>query len=250
MVTYNRLDLTKETLDYIWKNTKYPFHLAIVDNGSTDGTVEFLKEEIEKKPAGLRLDGPQEFFVESAIQYNAENKGIAPGRNQALKLAEKWSDPWLSTFDNDVYVPDGWLKEAINIMTKNPQYGMIGVNMENVTYPMVNLNDQEFQEKPRGNLGTACTVFPRSLHKMLGYFCKSFEFYGHEDADFGFRTRVLGLKLGYIKENGKHLGEGEQDKGAYREFKNKYGKENLPKFHQNCSDYYNKKKSLYIPYKE
>ena len=44
MVTYNRLELTKQTLDSIFKNTKTPFELVIVDNASTDGTVEFLKD--------------------------------------------------------------------------------------------------------------------------------------------------------------------------------------------------------------
>ena len=42
MVTYNRLDLTKKTLEGLFKVTKYPFNLVVVDNASKDGTVEYL----------------------------------------------------------------------------------------------------------------------------------------------------------------------------------------------------------------
>ena len=34
MVTYNRLELTKQTIDNIFKNTKHPYNLVIVDNGN------------------------------------------------------------------------------------------------------------------------------------------------------------------------------------------------------------------------
>ncbi len=64
------------------------------------------------------------------------------------------------------------------------------------------------------------------------------------------RIRVLGLKLGYIKENGKHLGEGEYDTGEYREFKNKWHAKNLALFNKNCGAYARKQKPLFIPFKD
>lgn len=42
-ITYNRLDLTKRTVESFYKKTGVDYHLFI-DNGSTDGTVEWLKE--------------------------------------------------------------------------------------------------------------------------------------------------------------------------------------------------------------
>jgi glycosyltransferase involved in cell wall biosynthesis len=41
-ITYNRLDLTKKTVESFYDKTKVDFHLFI-DNGSTDGTQGFLK---------------------------------------------------------------------------------------------------------------------------------------------------------------------------------------------------------------
>jgi len=242
MVTYNRLQLTKKTLDHLFENTYYPYRLLIADNGSKDGTVEYLRDVCDKKVKEL------EQFVGYDIKPNKENKGIAIGRNQTLSMS---SNNWLVTFDNDVWVPKGWLTECIDILQANRQYGAIGVNMENTNYPLVTLNGKIFMDKPRGNLGTACMVFNRSLHKMIGWFnCYDYGRYGEEDADFGFRTRVVGLKLGYIKENGKHLGEGEYDTGEYREFKTASHKRNLSKFNENCRAYASRQKPVYILFKD
>lgn len=244
IVTYNRLELTKNTLDILFKNTKYPFNLIIVDNGSSDSTIDYLKELFLIKVNEINS------FKSYSIIENKKNKGIAIGRNQGLVEAiNKYNSEWLATFDNDVWVPDGWLGEAIEVLKKNRQYASIGVNMENVKYPIVKLNGIEFQDKPRGNLGTACMVFNRSLQKMLGYFnYKDYGKYGEEDADWGMRARVVGFKLGYIKENGRHLGEGEADIGPYREFKTASHAKNLAKFNENCRAYVNRTKSLYIDF--
>lgn len=242
MVTYNRLELTKQTLNDLFETTDYPFNLVLIDNDSKDGTVEYLKTFCEEK-----LLAKHSFFMGYKLQANTENKGIAIGRNQALALAD---GDWLVTFDNDVKVPKGWLSEAIDIMTKVPIYGMIGVNMENTPYSLVSIAGKEFQRKPQGNLGTACIVFNKNFHKMLGFFNTEYGLYGEEDADMGMRARVVGYQLGYIKESGKHLGEGENDVGEYREFKTESHRRNLAKFNENCRLYATGKKPIYIPFKQ
>lgn len=241
MVTYNRLELTKQTLNCVFENTDYPYNLILVDNNSIDGTIDYLYKICGDK---LAENGSLKGFK---IHRNAQNLGIAVGRNQALQLSE---DEWLSTMDNDVLVPKGWLTQCIEILRHNPKYGMLGVNMEGVNYPVVANGDYEWQNKAKGNLGTACTVFNRSLQKMLGYFNTEYGLYGEEDADFGMRVRVLGLKLGYLKEPGKHIGEGAQDTGSYREFKTASHKANLQLFNSNCGAYVSGKKNIYIPFKK
>jgi len=240
MVTYNRLNLTKQMLECLFKNTKRQFNLVVVDNGSTDGTVKYLEQ--------LGADG-----TVSRHCLNKENRGIAIGRNQALKITDiQYPDTeWYCTIDNDVEVPDGWLDECIEIMKANPKYGMIGVNMEGNTYPIVTENNKTFQNKQAGNLGTACMVFNKSLHKLLGFFnYLDYGKYGLEDSDMGMRVRVAGLKLGYIKEMGKHFGVGEHDQGAYRQFKTETHNKYLTKFNTNCAAYVRRQKSIYISFKD
>lgn len=237
MATYNRLELTKQTLDSLFKNTKFPFHLVIIDNASSDDTVNYIKSV--KYP---------EVCLDITLVENEENKGIAIARNQALKIASDINSDWLCTIDNDVLFSEGWLTECVEILRENKKFGMIGINFEGTKYPIMNLGNKEIQYKAQGNLGTACTVFNKKLHKSLGYFNTEYGKYGEEDADFGMRVRVLGYKMGYIKEMGIHLGQGENDQGEYREWKTECHKRNLAKFHKNCSDYANGRKSLYIPF--
>ena len=235
MATYNRLELTKRTLDSLINNTnKIDYRLIIIDNGSTDGTVDWLRGNKEEN---------------FEYEFNLENKGIAVARNQALLIANKYNDPFLSTIDNDIQFPKNWLFNCLSALLVNDKLA-IGINFEGVNYPIHNLNGVDVQLKPAGNLGTACTVFNRDLHKIIGYFTTEFGLYGEEDADFFFRARLAGYKMAYLLENGIHLGEGEMDVGEYREFKTKCHKDNLDKFIQTCNAYSSKKLDIYVPYKD
>ena len=244
MVTYNRLELTKKTIDNIIENTGRPFNLVIIDNDSKDDTPEFLRDLMlrhEMERQGL--------MKELVVVFNDKNKGIAIGRNQGLVEANKLDTTWFSTVDNDVLLPKGWLSDCIDILKENKTYGMIGVNFEARSFPIVKSGKFEFQDKARGNLGTACTVFNRTFHKMVGFFNTEYGLYGEEDADMGARARAVGFKIGYLKENGVHLGEGEADQGEYREFKTKSHQDNLKQFQQNAASYFRNQRSPYIPCK-
>lgn len=76
MVTYNQLEYTKLCVESIQINKKnIPYEIIIVDNLSTDGTREWLKQS-------------------SGIKYflNDTNKGFGAACNQGAALAEKGND--------------------------------------------------------------------------------------------------------------------------------------------------------------
>lgn len=243
-VTYNRLDLTRRMLNSLIKNTYSPYRLIIVDNASTDGTVEWLKK-ITSHQFNYLSDSTRCQGLD--LHFNENNLGIAPGRNKGLEIANQYKDSWLSTLDNDVELNPGWDKESIEIMEANPKLAM-GINMEDTAHPLVTRGGKTFQVKERGNLGTACTIFSRELHERIGFFNTEYGLYGEEDADFFFRARVAGWDLGYLKEMGIHFGCGELDTGEYREFKDSCRGKNLVKFRQNCGDYASGRKPIYIPW--
>jgi glycosyltransferase involved in cell wall biosynthesis len=236
MATYNRLELTKKTMESLEKTVSNFPQIVIVDNGSTDGTVDYLKEYMKDKTGKLIL--------------NTENAGICKARNQALWAADQIGTDWYCTLDNDVEMPVGWLEECIGILQANPVYGAIGVNFESQTYPLVKGGGYEFQHKPRGNLGTACMVFGKKLHKSIGFFKSYGTRYGLEDSDFGMRAQFFGFKLGYIKENGIHLGVGEFDTGEYRRWKTHEHDSKVQEFRHNCALYSQGKLPIYVSYKE
>lgn len=237
MVTYNRLNLTQKTFDTTLKNAGCKYNLIIIDNNSEDNTVKWLKENVPSLNLPYKI-----------ICLN-KNMGIAYGRNMGLKIdREHYSSDYLCTLDNDVILPNNWLNKCIDVLKINKQIGACGINLEGTKYPKtkIKLNgiDEEIQIKPRGNLGTAAQVFRKEDSEKLGYF-ENYEAYGHEDAIWGYKLRMLGKILVYLGENGEHLGVDKEDSGEYREMKNKYWKINMVKFEKDIRDYANKKRSLY-----
>jgi len=250
MVTYNRLELTKKTLDLLMRSTKRTFSLVIVDNGSSDGTPGYLK----KFQLACSMIGSGGRFREPVNDVHLilleENKGIAIGRNLALKKADELKPTFYCTIDNDVQLPDGWLEDSIKILEANKDYGGIGVNFEPKPYSLVTKNGCTFQNKPAGNLGTACMVFRKQLHQMIGFFNTEYNKYGLEDSDWGMRARVAGFKLGYVEKMGIHLGEDNNELNEYRKFKTQQHDELVDVFKKNCGLYVNRLKPIYIPFRD
>jgi len=99
VLTFNALKYTKKCLESILKNTPDNYELIFVDNASTDGTIEWLKE-VEKEKKGFPIK-----FI-----YNKENKGVAGGRNQACEIA---TGEFISFIDNDTEVQKGWQDQIL-----------------------------------------------------------------------------------------------------------------------------------------
>ncbi|NOZ74705.1 MAG: glycosyltransferase, partial [FCB group bacterium] len=110
MLTYNALGYTKRCIDSIKKNTRIPFELIIVDNGSQDGTVKYIKTLAKKD-------------VRIIIKLNHKNIGFAAGNNLGAKLAHGRYTLFLN---NDVLVPDGWLKNLVKSIERDRRIGMVG----------------------------------------------------------------------------------------------------------------------------
>lgn len=238
MVCYNRIELTKVTIDNIYETAGVDFNLVIIDNGSVDGTVEYLRSIQTSKNITLVL--------------NDENKGIATGRNQGLLEADKLDTQFYCTVDNDLNFPKFWLRDCIDLLLDNPGYAF-GVNYEPAPYPLVKskTKDLYFQQKPAGNLGTATTVFRKQLHQMIGFFNTEYSrYYGIEDSDYFMRARVAGFKLGYVEKMGIHLGEDNNEVSEYRKFKTQQHDALVDVFRKNCSLYMNHLKPIYIPFKD
>ncbi len=233
MITWNRLDFTKKTMEFINNTVSEDANLIIVDNGSTDGTVEYLK--------GLQRNNLY-------LHFNDANRGIAIGRNQALKIANEIGTDWYCTIDNDVELYDGWLGEAIEILKACPRFGMIGINYEGDDYPIKTINGKDFQVKPEGNLGTACIVFRKEVPNALGYFCTEYGIYGGEDADYCMRTRVIGYQLGYLKKSAFSFGCWDDDN--YKAYKSNKTRQIVPQFRENVNAYYSHKKPVRYEFKE
>lgn len=194
MVTYNRLDFTKRSIESVGPTAGYPYELTVVDNASSDGTQAYLEE--------LRAAG-----VIHRLILNERNHGIAYAANQGWAAGGK--EHYLKLDNDIVFEHEGWLSNLVDACDRLPRVGTIGYNFEASSYPLSEIDGVRIRRK-RGNIGGACVMIPRRVHDRVGYWCEDFWPYGEEDADMWFRIRELGLRAYYMEDEdvGLHLPEG------------------------------------------
>ena len=109
LVTWNGKKYLPHCLDSIAKQTFRDFSLFILDNGSTDGTVEYLKNSL-LPVANCRLE------------FNEENVGFAAGHNQALR--ETKSD-YVLMLNQDILLEPNFLEEIINFLDSKSEVAAV-----------------------------------------------------------------------------------------------------------------------------
>lgn len=103
-ITYDRLEYTKKCFDRLKKTAGYDFDHFVVDNGSTDGTVECITNHAKN--------------LQWAI-FNKNNVGISKASNQAIDLIGNKYDIIMKV-DNDCYFKNyGWLKAMVDLWKRN-----------------------------------------------------------------------------------------------------------------------------------
>lgn len=123
MITWNRLQYTKKAIEALKQNTYYPYILWIWDNGSTDGTVEYLR----------KLDDVRVYF-------SKDNLGLVPPMN---KFFETFKDfDYVSKVDNDTVVSPGWLTKLKEVMDKYPLFVIQSDHYLGLPYKLK--NNQQF----------------------------------------------------------------------------------------------------------
>lgn len=116
IITYNNLNLTKDCLNSIRvNNTPEAYQIIVVDNASSDGSVEWLREQ-------------KDIFLIA----NEENKGFPYACNQGIAAADTDADIFL--LNNDTIVPKNalhWLQMGLYSDEKVGAVGSVSNNVVN-----------------------------------------------------------------------------------------------------------------------
>jgi GT2 family glycosyltransferase/glycosyltransferase involved in cell wall biosynthesis/Tfp pilus assembly protein PilF len=199
--TFNNLELTRSCLESIAKNTPADnYEVIVIDNGSTDGTREFLAVEQSSGRITATL--------------NESNYGFARACNQGAACAK---GKHLAFLNNDTEVHPGWLEPLLNMVENDSRVGAVGSKLlfpdgtiQHAGVVLVDdrrLNDpllarhayhKAAPELPEANrpmvyqaLTAACLLVPRALFNTLGGFDEQF-WNGYEDVDLCFRLAEAG----------------------------------------------------------
>src|ERR1017187_6595766 len=99
---WNQVEYTRQCVAALLRHTRSIWELIVVDNGSTDGTAEYV--------ANIRDAAP----LPVTVIANTTNQGFPAAINQGLKCAR---GEYLVLLNNDVVVTDGWLEQLIGLAT-------------------------------------------------------------------------------------------------------------------------------------
>ncbi len=196
ILTYNQLSYTKECVESIRRNTPEPHEIIFVDNGSTDGTVKWLKKLVGEN-RNCRL-------IE-----NQQNLGFPKGCNQGIETSR---GEFLVLLNNDVVVTRDWLAGMLETLQSVPDVGFVGPMTNNVigrqkisgtgydslsglpNYAAKFRSSNRYRRIESARVVGFCMLFRRTLAELIGLFDERFGIGNFEDDDLCLRAELAGFR--------------------------------------------------------
>jgi GT2 family glycosyltransferase len=201
VLTHDNLAFSRLCLASLLENTEYPnYELIVVDNASSDGTVEELQ----------RLAGS---IPNVKVILNDHNAGFGPGNNQGLAAA---TGEILVLLNNDTVVPRGWLTRLVRHLD-DTAIGLIGpatnrsCNEAQIDIPYQTYGEFQAVARSQGEQHDRerfpirmpmmfCVAFRRDTYERLGPLDERYEVGMFEDEDYALRAKAAGLHVAWTPE--------------------------------------------------
>lgn len=201
IVNWNGKRYLERCLPSVLNQTYSQFEVILVDNGSTDGSVQFVSRTF-----------PQVRLIE-----NPENIGFAAGSNIGIEVAK---GDYIATLNNDAQADKKWLEELVCPMEADPRVGMcaskilfahrphviesMGINLDKAGIAWHRFGGSEESEavgdeEPKEVFGpcAAAALYRRKMLEEIGLFDEEFFAY-LEDVDLAWRARLMGWQCLFV----------------------------------------------------
>lgn len=205
VLNYNGKAFLDECLASLAAQTLQDFELIMVDNGSTDGSAEYLRD---------LLDGP--YAGRFKLLRNDRNLGFAAGNNVALPEVR---GRFIAFLNNDTRVDPDWLAALLAAAERHPEAGSFASQIRSYDAPevldtigIIIYRDgmsrglgrmqpaERYAEEREVFAPSGCAaLFRREVIDRVGGFDGDFFAYC-EDMDLGMRARLAGWSCWYVPE--------------------------------------------------
>ncbi|WP_433943965.1 glycosyltransferase family 2 protein [Paenibacillus sp. SN-8-1] len=195
--TFNSRELLMNCIDSIEANTPMPYEIIVVDNASTDGTVEVLRRR------GGRI----------RVGVHQANLGFARAVNTGLMMSKGQNVVWLHP---RTLVTKHWLNNMLLCLESRPDIGAVGPVTNHIEGPQgMKVSYSTVSEMwsfaagynqmggrrwaPTDRLASFCVLMKREFLEKIGYFDEGYsQKAGNED--WMIRLRYLGRVM-FIAED-------------------------------------------------
>ncbi len=227
VVNWNGKKYLADCLQSIRAQTFSDYEFILVDNGSTDGSVEDVQQNF---PGWVR------------ILRNARNEGFSGGNNRGIRAA---SGKYIILLNNDARADPRWVEELVKVAEENPQAGMLACKIylqgdlkiiDNVGHLIyrdglnrgrgrLEVDRGQYEKMEEVFFPSGCAaLYRREMLEEVGLFDEDFFAYG-DDTDLGFKGRLAGWKCLYVPKAVVHH-RYSQSSGAYSVLKAFYVERN------------------------
>lgn len=198
VVNWNRRNLLRNALHSLRRQQNVTLEVIIVDNGSTDGSVQMIESE----------------FPEARIIQNLSNRGFCAANNQGIAAAQ---GEFIALLNNDAEADPQWAAALLEACTFSPRTGMAASKIVvfedprridkagHLIYP-----DGQNRGRGTGALDTGqfdriepvlwpdgcAAMYRASTLREIGGFDEDLFAYG-DDAELGLRARIAGWECLY-----------------------------------------------------
>jgi len=200
IINWNGMHFLSECLDGLRKQTYRTFSVVFVDNGSHDGSIDFVKH----------------YYPEVEIVALSENFGFAVANNIALKRGKR---KYVALLNNDAVPRPSWIESLLDAIEYHPEAGCAASKI--LYYDNPDILDRAGDVYTRAGAGFlrgrgqpeynfdneewifgACAgaaLYRTSMLNDIGFFDEDF-FLLYEDVDLSFRAQLKGYKCLYVPE--------------------------------------------------
>lgn len=199
IVNWNSKDDTILCVNSLIKAGASPDNIVVVDNASSDGTVDALRHQYGSQIHLIIID---------------KNLGYGGGLNEGINFVFKYNASWLLLLNNDVVVDSHFFDELINVSNEEPNIKIISPIIYEYAHPKRiwfvgdkiipftlltrslyrGIMDQGKLNNliPVDFISGCAMMIHRSVFDAIGLFSTSFFMYG-EEVDFLQRARMAGF---------------------------------------------------------
>jgi GT2 family glycosyltransferase len=227
IVNWNGKKYLADCLPSLRAQTFSDYEVILVDNGSTDGSVEWMQGNF---PGWVR------------VLVNDRNEGFSGGNNRGIRAT---SGKYIALLNNDARADSHWLEELVKVAEENPRAGMLAckIYLQGDSKIIDNVGHLIYRDglnRGRGRLEVdrgqyekieevffpsgCAALYRREMLEEVGLFDEDFFAYG-DDTDLGLKGRWAGWKCLYVPKAVVHH-RYSQSSGAYSALKAFYVERN------------------------